>query len=160
LDVCDADAVARAAVASALSAPWLGTFASQNGRVPRLGIVPVQNRSDVHLDMTLIQRLLERAWAQAGRVEVVADTERELSSRAARSGPPDCRCQSADSPADSPSPDLWVRVEVGSRLSGTEGDRRTTYVVTTEIVDRVTKRVAWVGVHEMVKQAVQPRTSW
>lgn len=159
----DARLTSEALVKDCFERPWLGKFAGENGRAPKVRVWKIVNKTDEHIDAQVFVKNLERAMVNSGEVDVVAQRGSELESVNEEqdygvSGR--VSDESAPSIGNQEGADFVLVGRMATVVDQVEGKRAKLYKVTLELIHATTARKVWMGDHEIKKVIKQARASW
>ncbi len=148
----DSRLVSEEMVADALGNPWSEKASARFGRVPRVIVGRVRNRSQEHLDTRTFVKDLERAFVNSGRVDVVAAADERTEIRSEREDQQThASIETAKSMGKELGADFMLQGQIHSILDAAGKEQLRFYQVELELVDLETNRKVWIGQKKLKK---------
>jgi uncharacterized protein (TIGR02722 family) len=155
----DSRLVSEEMIEDSLSSPWLTRAADQLGRVPRVIVGRVRNRSQEHLDTQTFVKDLERAFLNSGAVDVVAAPDERDEIRAERQDQQThASIETAKSMGKELGADFMLQGQIHSILDAAANQQVRFYQVELELVDLESNKKVWIG-QKKLKKTVTYRKS-
>jgi uncharacterized protein (TIGR02722 family) len=155
----DSRLVSEEMIEDSLSSPWLTRAADQLGRVPRVIVGRVRNRSQEHLDTQTFVKDLERAFLNSGAVDVVAAPNERDEIRAERQDQQThASIETAKSMGKELGADFMLQGQIHSILDAAANEQVRFYQVELELIDLESNKKVWIG-QKKLKKTVTYRKS-
>jgi penicillin-binding protein activator len=147
----DARVIAEAMVKEALQQPWPRRFTQVTGRVPVVSVGPVVNRTHEPLRTETFVKDLERALANSGQVQFVANAGQVQENKAqADTGKPAGQELGAD---------FMLQGVINTLVDESEGAKAELYQVDLELVDLASNVKVWLGQKKIKKLVERSKTT-
>ena len=152
----DVRIVAETLVNECMKSASIASFKQSKGRVPVVIVGTFANRSDEHIDTTIISKKFEVALINSGKVEFVASSSERGEIRAERD---DQQYNSSDATAKSVGNETgadFMLIGAVKTIVDSEGKKSTrTYYVTAEMIDIETNKKLWAGEDSSIKKSIK-----
>jgi uncharacterized protein (TIGR02722 family) len=156
----DSRLTAEALIKDALERPWSKRFTQVTGHKPIVIVDTVLNRTHEPLNTQTFVKDLERALAQSGQVQVVADAGQRQEGRQERLD------QAQHAPADIAKPagqksgaDFMLQGTISSLVDELDNTRAVFYQVDLELIDIVSDVKVWLGQKKVKKLVERSKTT-
>ena len=148
----DSRLVSEEMVRDSLSRPWSNRASADLGRMPRVIVGTVRNRSQEHLNTQTFVKDLERALVNSGVVDVVASSDERGSLRAERLDQQEhASIETAKSMGKELGADFMLQGQINSILDAAGNEQVRFYQVELELVDLESNRKVWIGQKKLKK---------
>lgn len=152
----DVKIVANDLIEQITNAPWYKNFVKENGRKPVVIIGTFRNKSDEHIDTTIISKKLEIALVNSGKVTAVANSNERKEVRDERDEQQvNASLESAKNIGNETAADFMLQGDVKT-IVDTNGKVSTrTYFVSAELVNIETTDKVWIGENDTIKKSIK-----
>jgi uncharacterized protein (TIGR02722 family) len=153
----DADSrlTAAALIQDALKRPWSQRFTQLTGRTPAVVVGTVLNRTREQLNTQTFVQDLERALAQSGQVQFVADTgQRQRGHQEHLDQAQRTRTDAVEPTGQASGADFMLRGTISSLMDEPDSARAVSYQVDLELIDIASNVQVWQG-QKTVKKVVE-----
>ena len=148
----DSRLVSEEMVKDSLSRPWSNRASADLGRMPRVIVGTVRNRSQEHLNTQTFVKDLERALVNSGVVDVVASSDERGDLRAERLDQQEhASIETAKSMGKELGADFMLQGQINSILDAAGKEQVRFYQVELELVDLESNRKVWIGQKKLKK---------
>jgi hypothetical protein len=156
----DSRLTAEALIKDALNRPWSQRFTQLTGRKPAVVVGTVLNRTHEQLNTQTFVKDLERALAQSGQVQFVANAGQR------QGGPQEHLDQTQHAPTDTGKPagqesgaDFMLQGTIISLLDELDSARAVFYQVDLELIDIASNVQVWQGQKKVKKLVERSKTT-
>ncbi|MBQ0163434.1 MAG: penicillin-binding protein activator LpoB [Treponema sp.] len=138
------------------NAPWYKEFVKENGRKPVVIVGTFRNKSDEHIDTTIISKKLEIALVNSGKVKSVASSKERSEVREERDEQQvNASLETAKNIGNETAADFMLQGDVKT-IVDTDGQTSTrTYYVSAELVNIETTDKVWLGENDTIKKSIK-----
>lgn len=138
------------------NAPWYKEFVKENGRKPVVIVGTFRNKSDEHIDTTIISKKLEIALVNSGKVKSVASSKERSEVREERDEQQvNASLETAKNIGNETAADFMLQGDVKT-IVDTDGQTYTrTYYVSAELVNIETTDKVWLGENDTIKKSIK-----
>ena len=144
--------VSEEMVQDSLASPWSSRSSAQLGRLPRVIVGTVRNRSQEHLNTQTFVKDLERALVNSGVVDVVASSDERGDLRAERLDQQEhASIETAKSMGKELGADFMLQGQINSILDAAGKQQVRFYQVELELVDLESNQKVWIGQKKLKK---------
>jgi hypothetical protein len=151
----DSRLTADALIKDALNRPWSQRFTQLTGRTPAVVVGTVLNRTHEQLDTQTFVKDLERALAQSGQVQFVADAGQRQGGRQEHlDQTPHARTDTVKPTGEASGADFRLQGTIISLMDELESARAVSYQIDLELIDIASNVQVWQG-QKKVKKFVQ-----
>jgi penicillin-binding protein activator len=151
----DSRLTAEALIKDALARPWSQRFTQVTGRKPVVAVDTVQNRTPEPLNTQTFVKDLERALAQSGQVQFVADAgQRQEVPQERLDQTQHTRADTAKPTDQASGADFMLQGTISSLVDELDSTRTVFYQVDLELIDIVSDVKVWSG-QKKVKKLVE-----
>lgn len=152
----DVRIVANDLIDQIINAPWYKNFIEENGRKPVVIVGTFRNKSDEHIDTTIISKKLEMALVNSGKVKSVANSKERKEVRDERDEQQvNSSLETAKNIGNETAADFMLQGDVKT-IVDTNGKKSTrTYFVSAELVNIETTDKVWLGENDTIKKSIK-----
>lgn len=156
----DSRFTAEALIKDALNRPWSKRFAQLTGRTPAVVVGTVVNRTHEQLDTQTFVKDLERALAQSGQVQFVADAGQRRGGRQEHlDQAPHARTDTITPTGEASGADFMLQGTIISLMDERDSARAVSYQVDLELIDIASNVQVWQGQKRVKKFVERSKTT-
>jgi uncharacterized protein (TIGR02722 family) len=156
----DSRLTAEALIKDALERPWSQRFTQVTGRKPVVVVDTVLNRTHEPLNTQTFVKDLERALAQSGQVQFVADAGQRQEERQERLDQTQhARADTAKSVGQESGADFMLQGTISSLVDERDSTRTVFYQVDLELIDIASNIKIWQGQKKVKKLVERSKTT-
>jgi uncharacterized protein (TIGR02722 family) len=156
----DSRLTAEALIKDALNRPWSQRFTQLTGRTPAVVVGTVLNRTHEQLDTQTFVKDLERALAQSGQVQFVADAGQRQGSRQEHlDQAPHARTNTVKPTGEASGADFRLQGTIISLMDELDSARAVSYQVDLELIDIASNVQVWQGQKKVKKFVERSKTT-
>jgi penicillin-binding protein activator len=156
----DSRLTAEALIKDALARPWSQRFTQVTGRKPIVTVDTVLNRTPEPLNTQTFVKDLERALAQSGQVQLVADAgQRQEVPQERLDQAQHARADTAKPTAQESGADFMLHGTISSLVDERDSTRAVFYQVDLELIDIVSDVKVWLGQKKVKKLVERSKTT-
>lgn len=152
----DVKIVATDLIQQITEAPWYKEFVKEYGRKPVVIVGTFRNKSDEHIDTTIISKKLEIALVNSGKVKSVASSKERKEVRDERDEQQvNASLETAKNIGNETAADFMLQGDVKT-IVDTDGKVATrTYFVSAELINIETTDKVWIGENDTIKKRIK-----
>lgn len=152
----DVRIVANDLIDQIINAPWYKNFIEENGRKPVVIVGTFRNKSDEHIDTTIISKKLEMALVNSGKVKSVASSKERKEVRDERDEQQiNSSLETAKNIGNETAADFMLQGDVKTIVDSDGKTSTRTYYVSAELVNIETTDKVWLGENDTIKKSIK-----
>lgn len=152
----DVKIVANDLINQVTTAQWYKNFVNENGRKPVVIVGTFRNRSDEHIDTTIISKKLEIALVNSGKVKSVAAKNERQEVRDERDEQQlNSSLETAKNIGNETAADFMLQGELKTIVDSNGTLSTKTYFVSAELINIETTDKVWIGENDEIKKSIK-----
>lgn len=151
----DVRIVAQDLTEQVLGAPWYNNFTRENKKKPVVIIGTFRNKSDEHLDTTIISKKLEVSLINSGKVVSVANASERTEVREERDDQQiNSSIETAKNIGNETAADYILQGDIKTIVDSNGKKTTRTYYVSAELIDIENNTKVWLGENSSIKKII------
>lgn len=147
--------VANDLIDQLIDSAWYNRYIKENSRKPVVIVGTIRNRSDEHIDTTIISKKLEIALINTGKVLSVANNSERQEIRDERDEQQyNASLETAKNIGNETAADFILQGDVKTVVDSNGKNTSRTYYVSAELVDIETTAKIWLGENSSIKKII------
>lgn len=142
------------------SSAWYNSFIKETGKKPVVIVGTFRNKSDEHMDTTIISKKLEIALLNTGKVVSVANSSERKEVREERDDQQvNSSLETAKNIGNETGADFMLQGDVKTIVDSVDNKSTRTYYVSAELVNIETNQKIWLGENSEIKKIIKRSSS-
>jgi uncharacterized protein (TIGR02722 family) len=152
----DVRIIANSLVTECVNARAISEYIRVNGRNPVVIVGAFRNRSDEHIDTSILTAKFEKELLNSGRTEFVEggatrkEIRNERQDQQSHAGEDTAKALANETAAD-----FMLQGSVKTMVDAVDGTMARNYIVSAQLVDIETTKIVWAGENSEIKKVIQ-----
>jgi len=151
----DITIISESLVSDCKNARAIAKFTQSNGRTPVIVVGAFKNRSDEHIDTSIVTKKFEIALTNSGNAQMVSSGSERQEARAERADQAvNASEDTAKALANETAADFILQGTIKTIVDAVDGKKVRSYFVSAQLVDVETTKIVWTGENSEIKKVI------